>query len=538
MAGKIRYLHEDKNGYFARKRVPTDIRGQIGKEFFMKALGDGKREAERRLPSAIAEFEKEIERARASLPTDLASEDRDGGDDTPTRPLSPDQMAAKHYADQVEFDQELRNTTHLYARHGFIDEFYVETLREIRSGAATNDEIQNAIGWIFRKFQNLGHLDCTLGSTEWRYTASRLAAAEYEALNLAALRDDGEDAPTPPEWITNALSELENPSQDEQKQEVTSLQELFEKCRMRKTNKEGLRDSTSKSYVSGIRSMIEFIGADDATQITNRKINDWLEYLQFEKGLDPQTLNSRYLPAVRSTLKWAANQGYIAPIEITASVQVLRKPKDRHKGYTQEEANRILQLARDYELQSNSREYPETAASKRWCPWLAYFSGARIGEIAQLRKKDVRLSPEGIHYLHITPEAGTTKTGHYRDVPLHRQLVELGFLTFVENSTDGPLFFRDEEGNRDAVKAADQVAGQIAEWLRAAGLVPEGVSPNHGFRHGFKTLARRYGIATDYMHSIQGHATRTAGEAYGYTDLVAMRREISKIPPVVLADQS
>lgn len=501
----------------------------------MKALGDGKREAERKLPSAIAEFEKEIERARANLPSGFASENGDAGDDTAACPLSPNQMAAKHYADQVQFDQDLRNTTHLYARHGFIDEFYVETLREIRSGAATNDEIQNAIGWIFRKFKSLGHLDSDPGSTEWRYTASRLAAAEYEALNLAALRDDDGDAPAPPEWITNALSELENTSEGGQKQEVTSLQALFEKCRTRKTGQEGLSDSTSKSYASGIRSMIEFMGADDATLITNRKINDWLEHLQFEKGLDPQTLNSRYLPAVRSTLKWAVNQGYIDHIDITASVQVPRKPKNRQKGYTQEEATELLQRALNYERQADSREYPETAASKRWCPWLAYFSGARIGEIAQLRKEDVRISPEGIRYIHITPEAGTTKTGHYRDVPLHKQLIDIGFLEFVEKSSEGPLFFRDENGTRDPVKAADQVAGQISEWLREHGLVPNGVSPNHGFRHGFKTLARRYDIATDYMHAIQGHATRTAGEAYGDTDLIAMQRELGKIPNISIA---
>ncbi|MEO8685653.1 MAG: hypothetical protein ABI414_12525 [Devosia sp.] len=54
----------------------------------------------------------------------------------------------------------------------------------------------------------------------------------------------------------------------------------------------------------------------------------------------------------------------------------------------------------------------------------------------QLRKADVR-TVDGICYLHITPEAGTVKGKMYRDVPVHQQLVDVGFLEFVDQSPDG-----------------------------------------------------------------------------------------------------
>ena len=74
-----------------------------------------------------------------------------------------------------------------------------------------------------------------------------------------------------------------------------------------------------------------------------------------------------------------------------------------------------------------------TFAAKRWVPWLAAYTGARVGKLAQLRKQDV--AREGEHWIiRLTPDAGTIKTNEARTVVLHPHLVELGFPAFV-----GPL---------------------------------------------------------------------------------------------------
>ena len=62
-----------------------------------------------------------------------------------------------------------------------------------------------------------------------------------------------------------------------------------------------------------------------------------------------------------------------------------------------------------------------------------------MSEIIQLRKEDV--TKVGDHWIaRITPDAGTVKSGGYRDVPLHRQIINEGFAEFVEASDTGPLF--------------------------------------------------------------------------------------------------
>jgi integrase len=74
-------------------------------------------------------------------------------------------------------------------------------------------------------------------------------------------------------------------------------------------------------------------------------------------------------------------------------------------------------------------------------PWLCAYTGARPGEITQLRGADV-IERDGTHGLRMTPDAGTVKTKKTRVVPLHEHLIEQGFLKFVAEHGAGPMFYR------------------------------------------------------------------------------------------------
>lgn len=71
---------------------------------------------------------------------------------------------------------------------------------------------------------------------------------------------------------------------------------------------------------------------------------------------------------------------------------------------------------------------------------VAAYTGARIGELALLRRDDVMR--DGDHWIiRITAEAGTVKNKQMREVPLHPHLVDLGFPTYAA-SQRGYLFSR------------------------------------------------------------------------------------------------
>jgi integrase len=82
-----------------------------------------------------------------------------------------------------------------------------------------------------------------------------------------------------------------------------------------------------------------------------------------------------------------------------------------------------------------------------WIPLLLYYTGARLEEIAQLAATDVRNAGDVV-YLNILNAddeddngRGVKTDGSRRDVPLHPDLIALGFVEYVESvPQDGQLF--------------------------------------------------------------------------------------------------
>jgi integrase len=168
---------------------------------------------------------------------------------------------------------------------------------------------------------------------------------------------------------------------------------------------------------------------------------------------------------------------------------------------------------------------------RRWGPWLMAYTGARVGEIMQLRKQDLRQVGD-LWVLHITPEAGTVKSKEARDVVLHPHLVELGFVAFIQAAKPGYLFI-ENDSKTPVLTRVEIISTKLGKMVRA--IVPDkAVDPNHGWRHRFKTECRKHGVDPDVRDYIQGHALRTEGEEYGEIPLEAQAAALAKLPRYVL----
>ena len=168
-------------------------------------------------------------------------------------------------------------------------------------------------------------------------------------------------------------------------------------------------------------------------------------------------------------------------------------------------------------------------AAKSWVPWLCAYTGARVCEVAQLRKQDLR--QEGGHWvLRITPEAGTVKTNEARDVVLHSHLIELGFPAFVASAPADHLFLKiGKEG--DVRGPLRGLKNRLAEFGREHVKDPN-VAPNHGWRHRFKTVGLEAGIDHRVLDAIQGQSPRSVAESYGEVTVRTMAAAMTKIPRV------
>ena len=199
-----------------------------------------------------------------------------------------------------------------------------------------------------------------------------------------------------------------------------------------------------------------------------------------------------------------------------------RKHQTRHKSLTDTEAQTILAAALGEQPEGLSAAH---ARARRWVPWVCAYTGARVNEITPLQAKDIR-QVDGVWVIHILK----TKTHEARMVPLHSHLIEQGFTAFAKAGDATPLFY-DPDGIRKGSESHPlhtQMGGKLAKWVRELG-VTEVQSPNHGWRHRFKTQGRQVGMDAGALDAIQGHAPRTQGDAYGEWAMETLRAEVEKL---------
>jgi integrase len=513
MAGKTRHLVNRSGRYHARLVVPKDLLGIVGKSELRSPLGGDYRQALRLLPGAVAQLQNQIGEAERKSGQVSAA---------PRYPMAADQMAVAHYNQRLAFDDQLRNDPR-YPMIG-IDDLLVQRLRDAIAGRAQNEELEALVGPEVERFRAAGNFDDAKGSDEWRKIARALCSAEYEALERVYERDEGDFTGTP---TTPILVNAEPPTKPEKNLSIKRLWSDYVAIR----KQAGFMRDGGKRQGAVIDNLRKYLKHDDARRITKKNVLDWRDHLM--TTLAAKTVSDVYLSTVRALFQWAVDNDQL-PDNPASSVKQPkpRKVYNRERGYTDAEAVKVLKASRSYESNEDVngyiREKPELAAAKRWVPIICAFTGARVSEITQLRKEDIR-HDDGMWIARITPDAGSVKAGGYRDVPLHPQIIVEGFADFHKDAGQGPLFHNGSTLD-SYVRKSKQISNQLADWLRLTGLRPEGLAPNHAWRHRLKTQCMELGISDRVMDAIQGHAGRTAGDSYGDVTLNTKRDAIEKLP--------
>lgn len=298
--------------------------------------------------------------------------------------------------------------------------------------------------------------------------------------------------------------------------------------------------STRDTYSRAFRMLEEHLGHGDTARITPEDIISFKD-MRIAAGLNWKTVNEGDLAALHSVFEWAVKNKRMATNPAHGVKAVIKKsPKLRSKSFKEGEATAILSAALSTER--GRKEPVERWAGRRWVPWLMAYTGARVGEMVQLRRQDV-LQVDGIWCLDITPDAGPVKTGEARTIPLHEHLVEMGFPGFAQAAEREHLFrwmtrrrMRGEPRGIMHPVAIGSAKNEMQDFSRAAtGLeVGAGVHPNHGWRHSFKTIGFEAGIQERVLDAINGHAPRNASQGYGEVTVKAMAKALEVFPRYTL----
>lgn len=332
-----------------------------------------------------------------------------------------------------------------------------------------------------------------------------VAAASLDAAWQLRRNAQGDYRPDP---MAQRFPPIESVEALKPKQTISGLFELWWK----EAKATGRSQSTHDTYKGAIDRLIKHLGHDDAGLVSEE---DMLAFKNARlKVVSAKTLKDGDMPGIKSVFGWAVDNRLLKRNPADAiKVKSEKKIRTRPKGFTDEEAIAIFKACLAYA--KKPKEDTRTAAAKRWAPLIAAYTGCRISEALQLRKEDVR-KDSGRHVFDLNPLAGSIKSGAYRLVPVHPHLIELGLLSFVESSDNGPLFARGSYK-------------RVLDFVRTI-VTDKRVQPNHAWRHRLKSISRNLGLDPRVVDAIQGHAARTSGDDYGDVSVVAMARVINAIP--------
>ena len=245
-----------------------------------------------------------------------------------------------------------------------------------------------------------------------------------------------------------------------------------------------------------------------------------------KRKLAAATIGSN-LNKVSTFLAWLARNNYsIADLNLPLIGEAPKTDSDdeQRPPFTQEELTRLFESIQY--IQGTHKK-----ASHFWVPLIALFSGARQNEICQLYKSDIRRFEDTDHwYFDINEDSydkSIKKYSHTRIVPIHKKLISMGFLKYVENVKHERVF-------PELIYTRDGYAQSVSKWFcrtylndKNCNIKTEGSDDAEAVFHSF-----RHNVITqlDHEHEIPDHHISKIVGQKPSSNSVTVKRYIKKKP--------
>jgi integrase len=256
------------------------------------------------------------------------------------------------------------------------------------------------------------------------------------------------------------------------------------------------------------------------------ELSEWGRQHSDAPRLSNGTIN-KLMGGVQAVAVWARDQGII-PDEVSwsdpfAKMRVEEDEPDREPFSIAE----LKQLFASPVFTHGERPKGGQGDAAFWLPLLGLFTGARRGELAGLTVADALPDETTGHPVLVLTENKSRnrslKTpGSARTIPIHQELIRLGFMQFVEDvrrarGENAWLFPEIAPDSKEGLKAWTKWFGR---YIRKQG-IKDTRKVFHSFRHNFKDALRAARVPEDLNDALTGHSTRgSVGRSYGARDIV------------------
>lgn len=516
---KVRHLHEIKGRFAVRVGVPAGLRGIVfagsPSSELREWLGSDRKAAERAAPEVVARFYRQIDEAKALRAAA-----------TPTLGT----VARHHYAAELAADDMERSSSGTATLRKLTTPHGPTMLRMLVSGALPPDEAEAVMGDAADAVLAVGAADKALPRMALLIS---LAEAQLEAMAGADQRDFGTVAIAPP---ASPLLQPEEPAApapvkpratEHTGETIGEVLDLFH--RERTAGGRSLSENTMREHKVAIRMLQEFLGQGiAASSITTADMRNYKNalietpanyalrfpgmtlpkaiaaYKKLAKPfptLNADTINEKWLSHISTVLGWAVKNGFVE-YNPARGIKI-----DRGRGY--EEPTRVGFTGDDLKRLFGTALFADPAKyeTQQWALLIALYTGARSSsEISRIKLSDI-YQEQGVWVFDL--EEATKNVHSKRLVPIHKKLIELGILEYVDRlkKKGKTKLFWDWEPE-------DKINRWFLRTYRAQVGIVDSRKVFHCFRHTLKTALARHGINRDNSDLITGHKDQSVGGIY------------------------
>lgn len=233
--------------------------------------------------------------------------------------------------------------------------------------------------------------------------------------------------------------------------------------------------------------------------------------------------NLGYLTAV---LNFAVREGYLEknPSQYIPNLKQKKNKEDSRRPFSESSLQRLFQApiftgCIDDEWNYKSIGINKPRRHKFWIPLIALHTGMRLNEICQLFASDITCI-DGINVIRSIINDESEKTlktdSSERDVPIHNQLIQIGFLDYVKQikSQGHKRLFPDMTPDSKG-KYSSNFSKWFARFLKSNNIKSEGIC-FHSFRHNFRDAIRESYMNKDLGAALGGwKASKETMDQYG-----------------------
>jgi integrase len=291
-----------------------------------------------------------------------------------------------------------------------------------------------------------------------------------------------------------------------------------------KQKRKSRADKTAARHEQMMREFIEFLGNRarlNIATVTSRDIADFRDH-RHSLGLAPATVNLD-ITIISSAFNAAWKQGHIS-VNPCAAVEPLKDRAQRKHTFTPEQVSALVKTA---------------LGDWKGLILVAFYTGARLGDCANLRWRDIDLVSE-IKTIRFQPGKGGAEIVTVIHPALEDYLLSLP----TPKSDEAFLFPSLAQRN---VSPLSKHFRRIMEQARIEQRVirergESGRSVNalsfHSLRHSFSSILANAGIGEELRMALTGHTTRAIHRGYTHHELERLRDAVAVLPSIPAGGRS